>query len=276
VRRIRHPVATTFALLGLSFLWVPLVVVLVNSFNQDTVMSGWGGFTGSWYRQAFNDEAVRAGLRTTIVVALLSTLLSVVLAVTAVLWWRRAPVAARRVFDAFVYARIILPEAVFAIALFFFFNRIGFSLGLTAIVIGHTVWNSAYATLIIQARMVGLDPALDEAAADLGATPWRAFRRVTLALLLPGIIAAALLSFTFSFDDIVTSYFMAGSAHPPLPIVLFGMIRFKITPEINAIGVLIMLFTITLLTSAVLSLAAAGSVGRRARTGVLSLYGQDR
>jgi ABC-type spermidine/putrescine transport system permease subunit II len=83
VRRIRHPVATTFALLGLSFLWVPLVVVLVNSFNQDTVMSGWGGFTGSWYRQAFNDEAVRAGLRTTIVVALLSTLLSVVLAVTS-------------------------------------------------------------------------------------------------------------------------------------------------------------------------------------------------
>jgi ABC-type spermidine/putrescine transport system permease subunit II len=251
-------------------------VVLVNSFNRDTVMSGWGGFTGEWYRAAFADQAVRAGLQTTIVVALLSTLLSVVLAVTAVLWWRHAPVAARRVFDAFVYARIILPEAVFAVALFFFFARIGFSLGLTAIVIGHTVWNSAYATLIIQARIVGLDPALEEAAADLGATPWRAFRRVTLALLSPGILAAALISFTFSFDDVVTSYFMAGAAQPPLPIVLFGMIRFQITPEINAIGVLIMLFTITLLTAAVLSLAGAGTVGRRARSGLLSMYGRQQ
>ena len=99
---------------------------------------------------------------------------------------------------------------VFATALFFLFLKIHFSLGLTAIVIGHTVWNSAYAAIIVQARMAGLDPALEEAAADLGATPWRAFRRVTLAALLPAIIAAGLLAFTFSFDDVVTSVFLQG------------------------------------------------------------------
>ena len=269
----RYPIVTAVAVFALAFLWAPLLVVAVNSFNRDVVMAGWGGFTGDWYRQALDDPNVRAGLKTTLIVALLSTLASVVLAVTAVLWWRHAPRRARRVFDAFVYARIILPEVVLAVALFFFFLKIGFSLGIGAIIIGHTVWNSAYATVIVQARMAGFDTSIEEAAADLGATPWRVFRRVTFVMLLPGIIAAALLAFTFSFDDVVTSYFLAGADQPPLPIVLFGMIRFQITPEINAIGVMIMLFTTTLMTAAVVSFAAAGSVGRRARLGVASLYG---
>src|SRR4029077_6786740 len=133
---------------------------------------------------------------------------------------------------------------VFATALFFLFLKVHFSLGLTAIVIGHTVWNSAYAAIIVQARMAGLDPALEEAAADLGATPWRAFRRVTLAALMPAIIAAGLLAFTFSLDDVVTSYFLQGTSQSPLPIVLLGMIRFRITPEINAVGVFVMLLTV--------------------------------
>jgi ABC-type spermidine/putrescine transport system permease subunit II len=265
----RHPVVACVAVLALAFLWLPLVVVAVNSFNTDVVMAGWGGFTGHWYRLALDDPQVRGGLETTLIVAAISTAASVCLAVTSVLWWRRAPRLARRVFDGFVYARIILPEVVFATALFFFFLRIGFTLGIGAIIIGHTVWNSAYATLVVQARVAGMDPALEEAAADLGATPWRTFRRVTLALLLPGIVAAALLTFTFSFDDVVTSYFLTGAARPPLPIVLFGMIRFHITPEVNAIGVMVMLFTITLMSASAVTLAAASSFGRRGRPGML-------
>ena len=268
----RNPVATALAFAGFGFLWIPLVVVLVNSFNQDVVMSHWGGFTSDWYRRAFNDPSVRGGLRATMFIAFVSTTVSVVLAVSAVLWWRHAPRAARRTFDTFVYARIILPEVVFAVALFFLFQKVHFQLGTGAIIIGHTVWNSAYATVIVQARMMGIDPSLEEAAADLGATPWRVFRRVTLATLMPGIVAAALIAFTFSFDDVVTSYFLAGAAQAPLPIVLFGMIRFQITPEINSIGVMIMLFTITLMTTAVVLLAAAGSVGRRSRSAVPPIY----
>ena len=131
--------------------------------------------------------------------------------------------------------------------------------------------NSAYSTLIIQARLIGLDPALEEAAADLGATPWRAFRRVTLITLMPAIIAAGLLAFTFSLDDVVTSYFLQGTAQSPLPFVLLGMIRFRITPEINAVGAALMLITLTTFATAglitVLRPTGAGqflAMGRRA------------
>lgn len=270
----RHPIAAVLSALILAFLWLPLIAVAVNSFNTDTLMAGWGGGTTRWYHLAFGDENVRAGLRTTLVIATLSTLVSLVVAVSGALWWRRAPRRARAVYDGFVYARIILPEVVFATALFFLFLKVHFTLGLGAIVIGHSVWNSAYATVIIQARLVDLDPALEEAAADLGATPWRAFRRVTLMTLLPAIVAAGLLAFTFSFDDVVTSFFLGGTSQPPLPIVIFGMIRFRITPEINAIGVMVMLFTVGLMSLAVTTLAAAGAVGRSAQRGggMASLY----
>ena len=172
-----------------------------------------------------------------------------------------------------MYARIIVPEVVFATALFFLFLRFHFRLGLPAIIIGHSVWNSAYATLIVQARLIGLDPSVEEAAADLGATPWRVFRRVTLISLLPAIIAAGLLAFTFSFDDVVTSYFLQGTSQSPLPIVLLGMIRFRLTPEVNAIGVLVMLFTVALMSLAVTAFATAGRLGRSSRgAGFLDMY----
>jgi spermidine/putrescine transport system permease protein len=269
----RHPFAAVMSLFVLAFLWIPLITVAVNSFNKNTLMSGWGGATSHWYRLALHDQNVRTGLETTLEIAIASALLSLVVAVSGALWWRHAPKRARAVYDGLIYARIILPEVVFATALFFLFLKVHFALGLTAMIIGHTVWNSAYAAIIIQARLVGLDPAMEEAAADLGATPWRTFRRVTLIALLPAIIAAGLLAFTFSFDDVVTSYFLQGTANSPLPIVLFGMIRFRITPEINAIGVLVMLFTVALMSLAVAIFATAGAVGRsNRRGGILDLY----
>jgi ABC-type spermidine/putrescine transport system permease subunit II len=216
---------------------------------------------------------VRSGLKTTLIIAIASALVSLAVGVSGALWWRRAPRRARAIYDGLVYARIIVPEVVFATAVFFLFVRFHFKLGLTAMIIGHSVWNSAYATLIIQARLIGLDPAIEEAAADLGATPWRVFRRVTLVSLLPGIVAAGLLAFTFSFDDVVTSYFLQGKADSPLPIVLFGLIRFRLTPEVNAIGVLVMLFTVALMSLAVTAFATAGRLGRSdRRAGFLDMY----
>jgi ABC-type spermidine/putrescine transport system permease subunit II len=155
----------------------------------------------------------------------------------------------------------MMREVVFAVALFLLFSEIGFPLGTLAVIIGHTVWNSAYAALIVQARVLTLDPALDDAAADLGASPWRVFRRVTI----PGLIAAAgLLAFTFSFDDVVTSYFLVGNQTSPLPVVLLSMIRFRITPEINAIGMMVMVFTVSLFGAAFLVASRLGRGVRRA------------
>ena len=271
----RHPISAGLSALVIAFLWLPLVVVLIGSFDTNSLLTTWTGATAHWYHQAINDPNVRSGFETTLIIAVLSALLSLAVALTGALWWRRAPRRARIVYDGLVYARIVVPEVVFASALYFLFLKIHFALGLPAIVIGHAVLNSAYSTLIIQARLIGLDPALEEAAADLGATPWRAFRRVTLITLMPAIIAAGLLAFTFSLDDVVTSYFLQGTSQSPLPIVLLGMIRFRITPEINAVGVFVMFLTVGLMSAAVAVLATAGRLGRAShRSRALSLYQQ--
>jgi ABC-type spermidine/putrescine transport system permease subunit II len=269
----RYPFAAAIAAVVLAFLWLPLIAVAINSFNADQLAAGWGGLTSEWYGKALHDPDVRSGLKTTLIIGIASAVVSVAVGLSGALWWRRAPKRARAVYDGLVYARIIVPEVVFATAVFFLFYRFHFKLGLTAMIIGHSVWNSAYATLIIQARLVGLDPSIEEAAADLGARPWRVFRRVTLSALMPAIVAAALLAFTFSFDDVVTSSFLQGTADSPLPIVLFGLIRHGRTPEINAIGVLVMLFTVALMSLAVTIFATAGRIGRSERSaGFLDMY----
>ena len=267
-----HRVSAGLSALVIAFLWLPLVAVIIGSFDSNTLLTTFTSATGHWYRQAIKDSNVRSGFETTLILAVASALLSLAVALSGALWWRRAPGRARAAYDALVYARIVVPEVVFASALFFLFLKLHFTLGLPAMILGHAVLNSAYATLIIQARLVGLDPALEEAAADLGATPWRAFRRVTLITLMPAIIAAGLLAFTFSLDDVVTSYFLQGTSQSPLPIVLLGMIRFRITPEINAVGVFVMFLTVALMSLAVAAFTGAGRIGASRRSRLLSLY----
>lgn len=256
--------------LVLAGLWIPLGIVVVNSFNADELLVGWGGFTTRWYEDALGDARVRSAFVTSMEVAALSTALAVGIALTASLWARRASSRGRGLLDGSTYMRIVLPETVVAIGLFLLLRRLGIDLGLATVVIGHVVFNSAYATIVLQARFATLSPDLEEAAADLGATPWRTFRRVTLPGILPALIVAALLVFTFSLDDVVTSFFLGGTETETLPVLLLGMIRIRVTPEVNAIGVLIMLATVTLLAlaAAILGLRnAAGSGGRRGERG---------
>ena len=251
----RHPVAAAFSAIVLLMLWTPLVIVAVNAVNENELLVAWGGATSRWFSDAFDDPQVREGLRLTLFVGVLSTAISVPLAVTGALWWRGASRSGRRLYELLIYVNVILPEVVFASALFLLFVQIGVPLGLPAIVVGHSVWNTAYAFLIVLARLSALDPSLEEAAADLGANQRGVFWRVTVPALVPGIVVAALIAFTFSFDDVITTFFLAGSTGNTLPVVLFGLIRFRVTPEVNAIGVMVMLFTAGLATAGYLLLA---------------------
>jgi ABC-type spermidine/putrescine transport system permease subunit II len=165
--------------------------------------------------------------------------------------------------EASTYMRIVLPEVVAAVGLFLLFRRLHVPLGMWTIAAGHVVFNSAYATIIIQARIATLTTTLEEAADDLGASPWRAFRRVTLPLLRPAIVVAALLIFTFSFDDVVTSAFLSGD-DVTLPVLIFGLMRFHVTPEVNAIGAGVMVITLVTFTLATVL------VGFRAGTSMLA------
>jgi ABC-type spermidine/putrescine transport system permease subunit II len=254
---------TAFTALVFVFLYLPIAIVVLNSFNADEALIGWGGFTTRWYSQAFHDSRVRHDFATSVEVALISTAMSLMIAVSAGLWWRRASARARRVLDATTYMRIVLPEVVLALALFLILTRYEVSLGVGTIVMGHVVFNSAYATLIIQARLATMNDVLEEAAFDLGASRWRVFRRVTLPLLMPAIVVAALLILSFSFDDVVTSLFLGGANAETLPVLLLGLIRLHVTPEVNAIATGVTTITLISFALAALIVSLRGAAGVR-------------
>lgn len=248
-----------FVLGVLTLLYAPIVLVLVQAFNADPSLTRWGGATTRWFSQAASDPAVTDSLSASFQIALLATCLSVVIAVSAALYARRGSSRRRTVIDTTTYMRIALPEIVSAVALFVFFRRLDVELGMWTVVAGHVVFTSAYATLVIQARLATMSPTLEAAAADLGASPRRAFQRVTMPLLMPAIIVAALFAFSFSFDDVVTSSFLAGTNTQTLPMQILGRVRFTVTPEVNAIGVGVMLVTLATLVTALAALALSGS-----------------
>ncbi len=252
-------------------LYAPIAVVLVYSVNRDPLLIHWRGFTMHWYSAAFHDPQVRSDVVTSTEVAAMSTALALLIAITAGLWAREASRRGRRALDSLTYARIILPEVVFALGLFVLMSKLGIGYGVLAIVAGHVVFNSAYATVIIQARLSTLGVGLEEAAADLGANRWRAIRRVTLPLLMPAIIVAGLLAISFSFDDVITSEFLGGSSAQTIPVLLLGMIRVHVTPEVNAIGAGLMLITLT-----TVSLAGLVAMLRPSAAGLIVGVGQRR
>jgi ABC-type spermidine/putrescine transport system permease subunit II len=252
-----------FTALVMACLYAPIVLVLVYAVNKDPALLHWKGFTWHWYKQAFHDSTVRHDLGTSLQVALLSTAISLVIAITAGLWLRRASPRARRWFDALTYSRIVLPEVVFALGLFVLFKKLSIPFGVGAIVLGHVVFNSAYATIIVQARFATMSETLEEAAADLGANRWRVFRRITLPLLMPAIVVAALLITTFSFDDIIVSQFLGGTSAETLPVLVLGKIHLHVTPEVNAIGAGLMLITlVTFATAGLITMVRPTGAGR--------------
>jgi spermidine/putrescine transport system permease protein len=238
--RLRSVITT----IVLICLYAPIVLVILFSVNKDPLLLHWEGFTLHWYSQAFHDPEVRADMLTSVEVAAAASAISLVLAVTAGLWMRHASPRSRQVFEALTYSRIVLPEVVFALGLLALFNKLHFAFGVGTIVLGQVVINSAYATVIVQSRLAALSGSLEEAAADLGANPWRVLRRVTLPLLMPAVIVAGLLCISLSFDDVIVSQFLGTAQAQPVSVLMLGMIRLHVTPEVNAIGSAMMLITL--------------------------------
>jgi ABC-type spermidine/putrescine transport system permease subunit II len=228
----------------LGFLYLPLGVVVFNSFNADRTLVKWGGFTVRWFAEVVNDERVRADFADTVVIAVTTALISLVIATGASLWARKASARGGTALNLTTYTRMTLPEIVIAIGLFLLFHKLDIQLGVAAIVAGHVVFCSAYATIVLQARLANVDQTLEEAAGDLGATPWRTFRRVTLPILAPGLIVAGMLVLTLSADDVLVSLFLGGGNAETLPVLMLGMARHEVTAEVNVIGTLFMMFTV--------------------------------
>lgn len=249
--------------LAYLFLYVPILVVVIYSFNDSKQVLEWGGFSTRWYAAAWQDPQVMGPLKTSLIIAFVNAIFATTFGTLAALGIGRAPRWLRLGFDALVYTSLIVPEVVIALASLLFLNgafgvlrQLGFQVGfgIPTIVAGHVLYNLSIVILIVRARIAGMDRTLVEASADLFATPWRTFTGVTLPQLAPAVLAGALLSFTFSMDDVVLSTFLSGVGSTTLPMRVFSMIRFGVTPVVNAISTVMLALAVTaILASLVLT-----------------------
>ncbi len=241
----RGPVAALVAVL--TFLYLPIVVLIVMSFNASRLSLSWGGFSLRWYGELLSNESIRTGLLNTLLVAGGATALATVLGTLLALGFHRNSRTGWLAWLALTPA--VLPEILLGIGLLAFYSLVSFTLGLQSVMLSHVVFGTAFVTAVVRARLSALDLTAEEAARDLGASPVTAFRLVTLPALAPGIAAGALLAFTLSIDEFVIAFFTAGPVEPTLPIVIYSSVRFGVTPEINALAALMLLvsFSIVLL-----------------------------
>ncbi|PYF08172.1 ABC-type spermidine/putrescine transport system permease subunit II [Rhodobacter viridis] len=250
---------TLFALGFFAFLYVPLFVIIGYSFNANPVnMLIWDGFTLDWYRGLLglgtpgldaqnrgiyieSTPQLLAALKTSLIVACSTTVISTIFGTSLALALARFQFRAKPLYTGGLMLPIMMPDIVLGIGLLIFFSTIGLRLSILTIVLGQCTFLTSYVCITVQARLAGLDPALEEASADLGANAWTTFRKVTLPQLAPGLVGGALLAFIISMDDLVITYFISGTGSQTLPIYIFGMIRRGVKPEINAIATLIIL-----------------------------------
>ncbi|MFM8515634.1 MAG: ABC transporter permease [Actinomycetota bacterium] len=234
------PTFAAISALVLVFLYLPLLFVVGYSFNTNRVVTVWKGFTFDWYADVLGNDDIQRAVLNSLRVAVVATIVSVILAVGLAIGLIRMARAGRRLAWGLIGAPLILPEIVLAIGTLALFVQIRMPLGVPAITLAHIAFCVPFAFLPIRARLRGIDVSIYEAAADLGANEWVIFRRITVPLLAPGIVAGALLAFIISLDDFLVSYFLAGPGGTTLPVYIFGMIRNSITPGVNALSTMLL------------------------------------
>ncbi|MBO9308842.1 MAG: ABC transporter permease [Chloroflexi bacterium] len=235
-----------------AFLYLPIIVLVIFSFNSGTRLGVWEGFSLRWYERVFSSREWLGSLQVTLWIAIFSTLISTVLGTMAGLALERFRFRGRNAYDGMLYLPVIIPDIVMALSLLLFFSSINVSLSRWTVLIGHVAFSTAFVAVIIRARLASLDPRLEEAAADLYASPWQAFRRVTLPLLRPAILAGALIAFTISFDEFVITSFVSGQGDTTLPVKIYASIRFGLKPEITAVASLVLLISVVLVVISLL------------------------
>ncbi len=255
------------AVLVYVFFYAPIALLILYSFSDDQLVGRWGGFTLDWYRAFGQNDEVQNALSVSIRVALISTLLSVVLGTMAALSLERFRFRGNRIFDALLYLPVIIPDVTMAVMMLIFFTSLDDIIGLqvtkgfTTITLSHVAFSISFVSIVVRARLAGMSETLEEAAQDLYASRWQAFRFVTLPLILPGIVGGALLALTLSLDDVVITQFVAGPGSTTLPVYVFGLIRRGVSPLINAVSVVMLAASVLLVVlSLVAQRARGGSV----------------
>jgi spermidine/putrescine transport system permease protein len=229
-------------------LYLPLAALVAYSFVAPSAGPGSPDVLSlDWYRRVLSDRVVLEAFSMSLTVGLWSTLGSTLLGTGAALAIVRTRFPGRGLFDAITHVPLIMPEIVLGLALLIWFVALGIALGPFSMVLAHITFSVSYVLITVKARLAGFDDSLEEAARDLGASPWEAFRRVTFPLIRPGILSGALMAFTLSFDDFLITFFTAGVGSDTLPLKIYSMIKFGVSPEINALSTLLLAATLVLI-----------------------------
>ena len=225
------------------FLYVPILVLIVLSFNKSGLPTAWTGFSTEWYGKLIANPKILSAAGNSLIVAVASTIISTIIGTLLAMGMEEGK--PNPWLDALVAAPMIIPDIVLAIALLSFYTLLKMSLGLHSIVLSHAVFNIAFVAMVVRTRLKNFDRSIVEASIDLGASEFTTFRRVTLPVIGPGVIAAALLAFTLSIDEFIIAYFTAGAGQgsTTFPMQIYAMIRFGVTPEINAIATIVIGFS---------------------------------
>jgi spermidine/putrescine transport system permease protein len=227
-----------------AFLYLPLLIVVIYSFNDSRLNAEWVGFTWKWYEQLFQNTEMLHAAFNSLIIATVSAAIAAVLGTLAGLAMHHYRL---RLLPGLVLAPIAMPDVLMGVSLLIFFILVNMSLGVLSIMLAHITFCIGFVALSVQSRISGTDQGLIEAARDLGATPLQSFRLITLPLLMPGILAGALMAFTLSIDDFVITFFTAGVGSSTLPLQIYSMVKTAVTPEVNAISTLLMLLTLVLI-----------------------------
>jgi spermidine/putrescine transport system permease protein len=273
-RKVAGKLIPVEAMLAFFFMYIPIIILIVFSFNASRFTSIWSGFTFDWYKSLFagagvlglsgvtvaSEKFASAGIikafQNSILVATISTIIATTFGTMVAMGMERLRFKWRSALDVMLYLPIVIPEITMGISLAVFFNLlfdilqslfgIKMNFGFWTIIIGHVAFNISFVAIVVRARLAGMDRSLEEAAQDSGANEWETFKRVVFPLIMPGVLGGALLAFTLSLDDFVITFYTSGIGTSTLPLFVFGMIRFEVTPAINAISTLMLAGSIVL------------------------------
>jgi spermidine/putrescine transport system permease protein len=233
-----------------SFLYIPILILVIFSFNDSKLNAVWSGFTLDWYSKLWTNTQVLEATKITIIVAVVSMITATIIGTLVSVGMYKYHFKGKSALDGMLYIPLVMSEIVMGIALLAFFSMVKIPLGIWTLIISHITFCIPFVVVVIRARLKGFDKSIEEAAMDLGASEWQTFRLITLPVISPAIIASALLAFTISLDDVIVSFFVAGPGSTTLPLQIFSMVRYGVTPEINALSTLMLVFTLIIVITA--------------------------
>ncbi len=257
---------SVYGMFGYLFLYLPIIILVIFSFNESRSTAEWSGFSTRWYGEMIRDEQIILALWNSLFVAIVSTVISTIIGTLAAMAMERYRFPGKLAMDAVLYLPIIIPDIAMAIMLLLFFNLSGigfepwrlrfFGVNLAvpySVIIGHVAFNISFVAVVVRSRLANMDNTLEEAANDLYANSWMTFWRVTLPMMMPGILGGALLAFTLSLDDFVITFFTSGAGFNTLPVRVYSMIKKGVTPKINAVSTLMLIFSFVLVGISLIS-----------------------